>query len=124
MNYKVIKTNKQYESTLARVSDLIDLSIADSITNDQLEELDLLGVLVEKYEDIDSWLEQPTPLAMINFCMEQKGLNRTDMQEYLGSKSKVSEVLRGKISLSLTMIKKLHAGLNIPFEALIEYETA
>ena len=54
MNFKVIKTNEQYETTLARVSELIDLSIANTITNDQLEELDLLGLLVEKYEDVES----------------------------------------------------------------------
>jgi HTH-type transcriptional regulator / antitoxin HigA len=65
MNFKVIKTNEQYETTLARVSELIDLSIANTITNDQLEELDLLGLLVEKYEDVESWLEQPTPVDKI-----------------------------------------------------------
>ena len=54
MNFKAIKTNEQYEATLARVSELIDLSIANTITNDQLEELDLLGLLVEKYEDVES----------------------------------------------------------------------
>ena len=122
MIHQVIKTEKQYKDALARVSDLIDLSIADTITNDQVEELDLLGVLIEKYEDMDSWLEHPTPLAMIKFCMEQRGLTRTDMQRYLGNKSKVSEVLNGKLALSFTMIKKLHAELHIPFDALIEYE--
>jgi HTH-type transcriptional regulator / antitoxin HigA len=86
------------------------------------EELDLLCLLVEHYEGAHYPIGLPTPLGAIEFFMDQKGLTNADMVKYLGSPSKVSEVLSGKRALSKTMIRKLVEGLGIPAEILLEVQ--
>ena len=84
------------------------------------EELELLAVLVEKYEEEHYPIEYPDPVEAIKFRMEQEGLEPKDMIKYLGSQSKVSEVLNYKRSLSLAMIRELNQGLDIPAEVLLQ----
>ena len=92
------------------------------MTEAEAEEFEILALLAENYESkhypIDTG--SVTPLDIIKFRMEQNGLTAKDMTAYLGSPSKVSEVLNGKRPLSLTMIKKLHKGLHIPADLLLE----
>ncbi|MDO4700877.1 MAG: transcriptional regulator [Moraxella sp.] len=85
----------------------------------QADERDILLALIENYEAKHYSIPHADPISAITFVMEQKGLNRDDLVPYLGAKSKISEVLNGKRSLSLSMIKKLHKGLNIPYESLL-----
>ena len=115
MRPKVIKTEAEYEAALARVDALMDAPVGSP----EEEELELWSVLVERYEDEHYPIDLPDPIEAIKFRMEQQGLTRKDMRQYLGSASRVSEVLSGKRRLSLTMIRKLHDKLGIPAEVLL-----
>ena len=117
---KIIKTPADHEAALARLDELMDTPPAPNSDEDM--EIQALAALIAAYEDkyykIDTC--SVTPLDIIRFRMEQNNLTAKDMTAYLGSPSKVSEVLSGKRPLSLTMIKKLHHGLKIPADLLIQ----
>jgi len=83
------------------------------------DELDILATLVEAYEDKHFPVGSPDPVAAIEFRMDQLGLTRKDLEPYIGSRHKVSEVLNRKRDLSLSMIRRLHSELRIPLENLI-----
>lgn len=85
----------------------------------QADKRDILLVLIEHYEAKHYPIPHADPVSAIYFAMEQKGLSRDDLTPYLGAKSKISEILSGKRSLSLPMIKRLHKGLNIPYDSLL-----
>jgi HTH-type transcriptional regulator/antitoxin HigA len=112
---KVIKTEKEYESALARINDLMD---ADPGTPEG-DELELLVTLVELYEKAKHPIDLPDPVEAIKFRMDQLGLKQKDLILLIGSRSKVSEVLSRQRPLSITMIRKLNAGLGIPAEILL-----
>ncbi|MDA3938281.1 MAG: ImmA/IrrE family metallo-endopeptidase [Spirochaetia bacterium] len=114
---KIIKNDKEYELMLARVEELVDMDPEDNTP--QAEEFDLLTLLINKYEDEVYPIDIPDPVDAIKFRMEQQGLKYVDMVPYFGSKSRVSEVLNRKRSLSLSMIRKLNQELGIPAEVLI-----
>ena len=84
------------------------------------DELELLSVLIEKYEEEHYPVDLPSPVEAIKFFMDQKGLTNAGMVQYFGHISKVSEVLNGKRPLSKSMIKNLVEGLGIPAEILLE----
>ncbi|HVZ79221.1 MAG TPA: ImmA/IrrE family metallo-endopeptidase [bacterium] len=86
----------------------------------EAEKLKLLGVLVERYEKGAFPISSPNPIDAIVFRMEERGLKQSDLIQYIGSKSKVSEVLSGKRNLTLQMIRLLSQGLSIPIDLLIE----
>ena len=116
MSYnKLIKTEADYNTALKRIDELFD---AEQGTP-EADELELLVALVELYEKEHFPIEAPDPVSAIKFRMEQEGLTNEDMIQYLGSKSRVSEVFSHKRGLSLTMIRKLTAGLHIPAEVLL-----
>ncbi len=119
MKAKIIKTEAEYEAMLKRVGDLMD---AKPGSPDE-DELRLLGLIVEHYEQEHYPIGPPTPVEMIEFMMDQNNLTNADMVQYLGSPSKVSEVLSGKRALSKTMIRKLVEGLGIPADVLLEVES-
>jgi HTH-type transcriptional regulator/antitoxin HigA len=83
------------------------------------DELDVLMLLVEKYEDENYAIPASDPIEAIKFLMEQNNLSRKDLEPYIGASGRVSEVLNRKRNLTLVMIKKLHKGLNIPYDCLI-----
>jgi len=117
VNIKPIKTDNDYEEALKRIDVLMDLDpIEGSVENDELE---LLVILVEKYEEKHWHIEEPDPIEAIKFRMDQLGLKQKDLIPYIGSKSKVSEVLNRKVDLSLSMIRNLYEGLKLPLEVLI-----
>lgn len=118
MDIKPIKTDLDYENALARIDALIELDPKEgSVENDELE---LLVILVEKYEEKYWKIDEPDPIEAIKFRMEQLGLKQKDLIPYIGNKSKVSEVLNKRIDLSLTMIRNLYEGLHLPLEVLIK----
>ncbi len=119
MKAKILKTEEEYEAAVARIEELMD---AEPGTLEE-DELDLLCLLVVHYEEEHYPIGMPSPLAAIEFFMDQNGLTKADMTQYLGSPSKVSEVLNGKRALSKTMIRKLVEGLGIPAEILLEVES-
>jgi len=115
MDIRPIKTEDDYRSALLRIEELMEAR-PDS---DAGSELDVLTTLVEAYEAKHFPIEAPDPVDAILFRMEQMGLGRKDLEPLLGSKSRVSEVLNRKRDLSLSQIRRLHEGLNIPLENLV-----
>jgi HTH-type transcriptional regulator/antitoxin HigA len=115
MNIRPIKTEKDYERALSRVAALMDAEAGTRAG----DELDVLAMLVEAYEDRHEPMATVSALDAILFRMEQQGLTRKDLEPYLGSRHRVSEILSGRRPLSLAMIRRLHAGLKIPLENLI-----
>ena len=116
MNIKPVKTEADYDMALARIDELMDARL-DSPEGD---ELDVLVTLVEKYEAQHYPIDAPNPIEAIRFRMDQYDLKDKDLIPYIGQSGRVSEILSFKRKLTLGMIRKLHAGLNIPIESLIQ----
>lgn len=119
MQARVIKTEQENDAALARIEELMELDSTPGV----VDELELLSTLVGLYEHQAYPLPFLEPLDAIRFRMEQQELKQKDLIPYIGSKSKVSEVLAGKRSLSLSMIRRLHEGLEIPLEILLGNES-
>ena len=115
MNIRPIKSECDYSDALARIEELMDAKPG----SDAGAELDVLATLVDAYESSHFPIDAPDPVEAILFRMEQMELTRKDLERFLGSRSRVSEVLNRKRELSITQIRKLHAGLNIPYESLL-----
>jgi HTH-type transcriptional regulator/antitoxin HigA len=115
MNIKVIKTEEEYNQALKRLEIIFDAPV-DSPEGD---EADLLGILIEKYEDENYPIEAPDPIDAIKFRMEQMNMDNKDLAKIIGYKSRVSEIFNRKRKLTLRMIKNLHDKLKIPYESLI-----
>jgi HTH-type transcriptional regulator/antitoxin HigA len=115
MDIHPIKTSDDHEQALLRIDELMD---AKPGTEDGAE-LDVLVTLVEAFENEHFPIGAPDPVAAIRFRMDQMGLDRKALEPFLGGRNRVSEVLNGKRSLSKSQIRKLHDGLNIPFENLM-----
>lgn len=119
MNHlKLIKTEQDHEEALSHLVTLLDMNPASNTP--ESDDIDVLAVLIEKYEQEKFPIEQPDPVEAIKFRMEQEGLINKDLASYIGSESKVSEVLNGKRNLSLNMIRRLSVGLGISAEILIQ----
>lgn len=116
MDIKLIRTEAEYEAALAEIETLMSAA-ADSPEG---ERLDLLVTLVEAYEARHHPIEAPDPIELIKFVMEQRGLERADLEPLIGSRGRVSEILSRKRALTLEMIRRLHAALGVPADALIQ----
>ena len=112
MKPKMIKTDSEYQATMARIEKIFDARPGTP----KGDELELLLLLVETYEEKIYPIDPPDPIAALRFRMEQAGLQPKDLVPYIGSKSKVSEVLNGRRPLSLAMIRRLVDGLHLPPE--------
>jgi HTH-type transcriptional regulator / antitoxin HigA len=115
---KIIKTEQDHQQALARLMALMDLDPNEN--SSEQDEMDVLAVLIEKYEQETFPIAKPDPIAAIKFRMEQQGLTNKDLVPYMGAASKVSEVLNGKRPLSLNMVRKLSTGLGISADVLIQ----
>jgi HTH-type transcriptional regulator / antitoxin HigA len=115
MKPKIIKNEADHKNALAHLETLMDAAPGSA----EEEELELFALLIEQYEEIHFPIDFPDPIEAIQFRMDQQGLNKKDMEIYLGGQSKVSEVLNHKRGLSLEMIRRLHEGLGIPTDVLI-----
>ena len=116
MTYKVIKTEEDYQKAISRIDELMDVEP----NTPEGDELELLVTLIELYEDKKYPIDMPDAIEAIKFRMEQLSLNQQALVPFIGSKSKVSEVLNKKRSLSLSMMRALHKGLGIPAEILLQ----
>jgi HTH-type transcriptional regulator/antitoxin HigA len=85
----------------------------------EADEMEVLVTLVEAYENRHYPIGPADPIEAIKFRMEQQGLAAKDLEPYIGSSGRVSEVLNRKRPLSLRMVKRLHDGLKIPYESLL-----
>jgi len=110
-----IRDDKDHEAALDRIDQLLGAK-KDTPQGDELEHL---IALVDRFETLSEPEEYADPVAAILFRVEQAGLSRKDLEEYIGPKSRVSEILNGKRSLTIDMIRRLHRGLGIPLESLI-----
>ena len=116
MNIKPIKTKKDYEQALERLELIFDAKKG----TENGDELEILGMLIENYENEKFPIGFPDPVEAIKFRMEQLGYNQTDLANVVGLKSRASEILNRKRKLSLEMIRQIHDSLNIPTEVLIQ----
>ena len=115
MKIKVIKTEEDYNKALKRLEVIFDAPV----NTPEGDEAELLGILIEKYEDEHYPIEAPDPIEAIKFRMEQMDMNKKDLAKVIGYKSRVSEIFTRKRKLNLKMIRRLHEKMNIPYESLI-----
>jgi HTH-type transcriptional regulator/antitoxin HigA len=113
---KPIKTDTDYRAALAEVEQLFDAA-PDTLAGDRLE---VLVALIEVYEAKHYQMPLPDPIAAIEYHLESRGLTRRDLEPFIGSRARVSEVLHRRRPLTIEMIRRLHAGLGIPAEVLIQ----
>jgi HTH-type transcriptional regulator/antitoxin HigA len=115
---KVIKNKIEYEEALLTLENILDFNPA--VGTPENEELELLTLLVQDYESRQYQFVPPDPIEAIKFRMEQQNLMPRDLLPYIGSRSKVSEILSKKRPLTLSMIRALHSGMGIPANVLIQ----
>lgn len=115
MDIQPIKTEKDYGAALQLIEELWDSEEGTA----EGDRLDILITLVDAYEQINHPIYPPDPVAAIEFHMDQNKLTRADLETYIGTRARVSEVLNRKRGLSIEMIRSLHEGLGIPLESLI-----
>jgi HTH-type transcriptional regulator/antitoxin HigA len=120
MMIKLIKTDSDHQVALARIDEIMDAKEGTS----EGDELELLATLVELFEKQAFPISIPAPIEAIEFRMDQAGLRRADLIPFVGSRSRVSEVMSGKRPLSLKMIRALHIGLGISADVLLQEESA
>lgn len=116
MTIRPIKTENDYEQALQRLEVIFDAK-PDTPEGDELE---VLGILIDEYEQSHFPIDLPDPIEAVKFRMEQMGYTQNDLAEVIGLKSRASEVLNKKRKLSLNMIRNLHNKMNIPTEVLIQ----
>lgn len=116
MTIKPIKTKKDYQEALARLETIFDARPGTP----EGDELEVLGILIDKYEQERYPIDFPDPIEAIKFRMEQMGYNQSDLARVVGLKSRASEILNRKRKLTLEMIRQLHTALNIPTDVLIQ----
>lgn len=117
---KPIKNDADLDNAVSRIRELLDNE--SEIQDD--EELNILLDLVEIYEKKRYPIEMPDPISAIEFRMDQAGLTQADLVPYIGSRSKVSEVLSGKRDLTMSMARALHKHLGIPADVLLQERAA
>jgi HTH-type transcriptional regulator/antitoxin HigA len=116
MNINLIKTENDYNQALERLEIIFDAKKG----TEEGDELELLGILIDQYENEHFPIDLPDPIEAIKFRMEQMGYTQNDLAKIIGFKSRASEILNRKRKLSLEMIRQLHTSLNIPTEVLIQ----
>ena len=116
MEIRPIRSEADYQAALKEIEKLMD---SQSGTPDG-DRMDVFVTLVEAYEAKNFPIPEPDdPVQVLEYYMESRGLSRSDLIAYLGSKERVSEVLNRKRELSLQMIQRLHTGLGIPADLLV-----
>jgi HTH-type transcriptional regulator/antitoxin HigA len=116
MNIKPIKTKMDHKLALKRLEVIFDAKPGSSEGN----ELEILSILIEHYENKQLRIEHPDPIEAIKFRMEQLGYRSSDLAQLIGYKSRVSEILHKKRKLTIDMVRVLSKKLNIPAEILIQ----
>lgn len=116
MTIKPIRNTRDYHKALKRLEIIFDSKKGTS----EGDEVEILGMLIEQYENTYFPIDNPDPIEAIKFRMEQMGYDQSDLAEVVGLKSRASEILNRKRKLSLEMIRQIHERLNIPTEVLIQ----
>ncbi len=113
---KIIKTESEYKKALTKLEMLFNAKP----NTPKGDELELLSLLIEKYEQEKYPIDMPDPIEAIKFRMEQMGYTQNDLAKIIGLKSRASEILNRKRPLTLEMIRNLHEKMNIPTQVLIQ----
>ena len=116
MKITPIRNEKDYQNALNRLEEIFDAKKG----TEQGDELEILSILIERYENENFPIGMPDPIEAIKFRMEQMGMKQKDLAEVVGFKSRVSEILSKKRKLTLDMIRKLNTTLHIPTEVLVQ----
>ncbi|MEY2829190.1 MAG: hypothetical protein RIQ33_1048 [Bacteroidota bacterium] len=115
MELKIIKTERDYQKALKRLDEIFDAKPNSAEGN----ELEILSLLIERYEQQNFPIDFPNPIEAIKFRMEQMGYKQKDLAPAIGFHSRISEVLNKKRKLTLEMVRQLNALLHIPTDVLI-----
>jgi len=116
MKLKPVKNKKDYQQALARLEVIFDAK-KDTAERDELE---ILGILIDRYENEHFPIDLPDPIEAIKFRMEQMVYTQSDLAKVVGLKGRANEILSKKRKLSLDMIRQIHDKLNIPTDVLIQ----
>ena len=116
MNIAPIRNEKDYQKALDQLEKVFDAKKG----TEQGDELEILSILIDRYENENFPIGMPDPIEAIKFRMEQMGMKQKDLAEVVGFKSRVSEILSKKRKLTLDMIRKLNTTLHIPTEVLVQ----
>lgn len=116
MKIAPIRNEKDYQNALDRLEVIFDAKKG----SEEGDELEILSILIDRYENEHFPIGMPDPIEAIKFRMEQMGMKQKDLVEVIGFKSRVSEVLSKKRKLTLEMIRKLNTSLHIPTEVLVQ----
>ena len=116
MKITPIHKEKDYQNALERLEEIFDSKKG----TEQGDELEILSILIDNYENENFPIGMPDPIEAIKFRMEQMGMKQKDLAEVVGFKSRVSEILNKKRKLTLKMIRKLNVTLHIPTEVLVQ----
>lgn len=116
MHLKLIKTEQDYQQALVRLEKIFDANPGSK----EGDELEILGILIEKYENEYFPIELPDPIEAIKFRMEQLNYSQNDLADIIGLKSRASEILNRKRKLTLDMIRKISEKMHISSEVLIQ----
>ncbi len=111
-----IRNEKDYQNALVRLELIFDAKKG----SEKGDELEILSILIDRYENENFPIGMPDPIEAIKFRMEQMGMKQKDLAEVVGFKSRVSEILSKKRKLTLDMIRKLNTTLHIPTEVLVQ----
>ena len=116
MNLRPIKTEDDYRAALAEIEGIFQAAPEPP----EGDRLDILTLLVEAYEEQHYPIPPPSPLDALEYHLESRGLTRRDLEPYLGSRARVTEVMNRRRGLTIDMIRRLHQGLGISAEVLIQ----
>jgi len=116
MDVHPIKTDADYQAALMRIEALFEAAPHSP----QADELEVLTMLLEAYEDQLFAIPAPDPVEAVKYHMESRGLSRKDLEPYIGNRARVSEILNRKRPLTLRMIQRLHSELGIPADSLVQ----
>ncbi len=120
MQIHPVRTEQEYRAARSRIEAILNAAP----NSPEGDELDVLATLVDAYEAKHHRIDAPDPVAAILFRMEQQHLSRKDLEPLIGSRARVSEVLTGRRSLTLAMVRRLRHGLNISADVLIAHAPA
>ena len=116
MELKPIRTEADYRAALAEIEHLWEAPDGSP----EADRLEILAILVEVYEKAHFPIEAPDPVAFIEYIMDSRGLTRKDLEPYIGPRGRVADILNRTRPLTMTMIRRLASGLNLPVEVLIQ----
>lgn len=120
MKITPIRTEADYEAALREIERLFSAK-PNTLNGDKLE---ILATLVQVYEEEHYPIDFPDAIDALRYWMESRGLARKDLESYIGTRARISEILNGKRQLTLNMIRKLHDELHIPAELLLKRSKA